>query len=187
MKPLLTILLIILPLLGNGQIYKVTGSDLTPQITQYKKTIDSLKTALISANNGYNDCWANNYGLKASIKTKSDSILLLKSQLKSANDTLSKYKTLSKTYSYSLDTLKKRLDNILNPKEQMDSLLKASFKNVPTDAFSMRDSAYNTDILVLQHFYDVVPYFKFQTIQRYPINTAQGIRTKELIFTEVEK
>lgn len=161
MKPLLTLILIILPLLGNGQVYKVTGSDLTPQITQYKKTIDSLKTALTSANNGYNDCWANNYGLKASIKTKSDSILLLKVQLRAANDTISKYKTLYLSggiYKTKTDSLTKALDQCKNP-TQLDSAQLAFYKNIPID-FVSND---NNTIFLTENVM-VAPWFNSYTI-----------------------
>lgn len=50
MKLLLTIILIIAPLFGNCQngsgVYQVVGADLTPQIKQYQKSIDSLKTII---------------------------------------------------------------------------------------------------------------------------------------------
>lgn len=102
-------------------------------------------------------------------------------------DSVIKYKKMCSTYKYSLDTLSKRLNDVLYPKEQLDSLFLVSIKNAPIDAFLMQDTLYNTNISIQQHFYNAVPYYKFQTIQRYPVSTSSGIKIKELILTEVEK
>lgn len=164
MKTLLTIILIILPLLGNcqdGGIYQVTGPNLQPQLTQKQKTIDSLKTVLTAANKSANDCWANNYGLKADMKTKSDSLLLLKNQLKAANDTINKYKTLYLSggiYKIKADSLTKAIDQCKNP-TQLDSAQLAFYKNIPIDFVSP-----DNNTIFLTENVTVVPWFNTYTI-----------------------
>ena len=159
MKKLIFLFLFI-PVLADCQngVYQTTGPNLQPQIAQYQKTIDSLNTALISEK-------------KANL---------------SLQDTITRLKSKISILSYSLDTLSARLSNILNPVETMDSLLLSSLKNKPINAFIFKDSIANTNAIINQKIYDVAPYFKFQTIHRYPIDTSTGTKTKEITITEIE-
>lgn len=167
MKTILLFFLII-PLIGNCQIFKTTGPDLQPQITQYLKTIDSTKIALSKTKDTVTSLKAqvktllNQYStMQQQLKAKSDSILLLKGQVKTANDTIVKYKTLYLSggiYKTKADSLTKALDQCKNP-TQLDSAQLAFYKNIPIDFVSP-----DNNTIFLTENVTVVPWFNSYTI-----------------------
>lgn len=171
MKPLLTILLIIIPLFGNCQngsgIYQTTGQDLSPQIKQYQKSIDSLKKVL----------GGTYYYYTQMERSKIDSIKVLKGQLATCQKNLANVNTaIIRTN----DSLKLANYNIQYQFEQykakqfIDTIEFIGFPDTRTGNFTK----------ITEKEYNIEPKFTWQILKRYPVITAQGIKTKEITITE---
>jgi hypothetical protein len=122
----------------------------------YQKTIDSLKTAL------------------GAEKVKS---LTLDGIAKNLNEQVS-------YFSFKTDSLISALDHCKNP--PIDSTTIKEILNQPVKYFSLKDTAYKTDMHIEQNFYKAIPYYKYQYITRFPVQTSEGIKTKEIILTQVQ-
>ena len=122
----------------------------------YQTTIDSLKTVL---------------GVE---KVKS---LTFQNETKILNNQIS-------YFSFKTDSLIKALDHCMHP--PMDSTTIKEIINQPVKYFSFKDTAYNTDMYLEQNFYNCIPYYKYQYITRFPVQTPTGIKTKEIILTQVQ-
>ena len=191
-KLFLMSILIVLTVIVNCQVFKVTGPDLQPQLTQLQKTNDSLKTALVSlktlivrykSDSIYYVTWTTTKNaqmklkidsissLKITVKTKSDSITMLKSQIKPA------------AFQKTVDSLK-----TVNVNLQLQyTKCRYQIFSDTIDFIGFSDTIVGTYTKISERTYDVTPKFTLQVLQRYPINIGTAIKTKEVTVTEINQ
>jgi hypothetical protein len=166
-------------------------SDVTSTWAQHIKSIDSLKTALSSEKTKTTNLSGEVIWYTGIIKKQSFSIdssktalsvekvrsLTFQNEDKILNNQLS-------YFSFKTDSLIRALDHCTNP--PMDSTTIKEILNQPVKYFALKDTAYKTDMHIEQNFYNCIPYYKYQYITRFPVQTSTGIRTKEIILTQVQ-
>lgn len=165
MKSLLTLIFLIIPLLVNCQVYQVTGKNLQPVMDQCKKSNDSLKIAISNNLKAFNTWqnWAN-----AQMKTKSDSIKLLKTQLIAVNKTNDSLKLTN----YNINHL---FANSMTS-QSMDTIQTIEYLDTTAGIISK----------ITEKTFSIIPKFIRQVSNRYAITTPQGIKMKEVTITELK-
>lgn len=181
MKPLLTIILTFITIFGNCQnstgIYQTTGGDLTPQFNQLQKRIDSLRLVINNNSIAYR-AWQDNANSK--IRQKSDSITLSKKQLTTCQINSANINT---AIIRANDSLKLANYNIQYQFEQY----KAQQFADTIELIGFPDTGTGNFTKITEKEYNIVPKFTWQIIKRYPVVTAQGIKTKEVTITELKQ
>lgn len=192
MKTLLIFLLSIITISANCQIFKTTGPDLQPQLTQLQKTNDSLKTIVVNLKSfivKYKQDSVNYYawaGVKnAQMKLKMDSISVLKITVKTKSDSIALLKTQIKPV-----VLQKTVDSLKTVNSNLQLLYAKCRYQIFSDTIDVigfSDTIVGIYTKISERTYEVTPKFTLQVLQRYPIKIGTAIKTKEVTVTELNQ